>query len=59
MIWLWTLDLEDAVEMQPNAVMPLSINVTNTGTKDCYVFIKPVIPELSGHPILSISPTGK
>ena len=49
---------EDAVLIQPNAVTPLSINVTNTGTKDCYVFIKLVIPELSGHPILSISPTG-
>ena len=49
---------EDAVEIQPNAVTPLNINVTNTGTKDCYVFIKLIIPELSGHPILSISPTG-
>ena len=49
---------EDAVLIQPNAVTPLSINVTNTGSKDCYVFIKLVIPELSGHPILSISPTG-
>jgi len=49
---------EDAVLIQPNAVTPLSINVTNTGTKHCYVFIKLVIPELSGHPILSISPTG-
>lgn len=49
---------EDAVLIQPNAVTPLSINVTNTGSKDCYVFIKLVIPELSGHSILSISPTG-
>lgn len=49
---------DDAIEIQPNAVTPLSINVTNTGTKDCYVFIKLIIPELSGHPILSISPTG-
>ena len=49
---------DEAVDIQPNAVTPLSINVTNTGTKDCYVFIKLVIPELSGHPILSISPTG-
>ena len=49
---------EDAIEIQPNAVTPLSIEVTNTGTKDCYVFIKLIIPELSGHPILSISPTG-
>ena len=49
---------EDAVEIRPNATTPLSIGVTNTGSKDCYVFIKLVIPELSGHPILSISPTG-
>ena len=49
---------EDAILIQPNAVTPLSINVTNVGTKDCYVFIKLLIPELSGHPILSISPTG-
>ena len=49
---------ENTVLIQPNAVTPLSINVTNTGTKDCYVFIKLIIPELSGHPILSISPTG-
>ena len=49
---------EDAVQIQSNAVTSLSINVTNTGSKDCYVFIKLVIPELSGHPILSISPTG-
>ena len=49
---------DDAIEIQPNAVTPLSINVTNTGTKDCYVFIKLIIPELSGHPILSINPTG-
>ena len=49
---------EDAVQITPNAVTPLSINVTNTGSKDCYVFIKLVIPELSGHPILSITPTG-
>lgn len=49
---------EDAVEIRPNAVTPLSINVTNTGSKDCYVFVKLVIPELSGHPILSINPTG-
>lgn len=31
---------DDAIEIQPNAVTPLSINVTNVGTKDCYVFIK-------------------
>ena len=49
---------EDAIEIQPNQTTPLSIGVTNTGTKDCYVFVKLVIPELSGHPILSISPTG-
>lgn len=49
---------EDAILIQPNAVTPLSIKVTNTGTKDCYVFVKLIIPEMSGHPILSISPTG-
>ena len=49
---------EDAILIQPNAVTPLNIGVINTGTKDCYVFIKLIIPELSGHPILSITPTG-
>ena len=49
---------EDAIEITPNAVAPLNIGVTNTGTKDCYVFVKLLIPELSDHPILSISPTG-
>ena len=49
---------EDAIEITPNAVTPLNIGVTNTGTKYCYVFIKLVIPELSSHPILSINPTG-
>lgn len=49
---------EDAIEIRPNQTTPLNIGVTNTGTKDCYVFIKLIIPELSGHPILSISPTG-
>ena len=49
---------DDAILIQPNAVTPLNIGVINTGTKDCYVFIKLIIPELSGHPILSITPTG-
>lgn len=49
---------DEAILIQPNAITPLNIGVTNTGSKDCYVFIKLVIPELSGHPILSISPTG-
>ena len=48
----------DAVQIHPNAVTPLNIGVTNTGTKDCYVFVKLVIPELFGYPILSINPTG-
>ena len=48
----------DAVQIHPNAVTPLNIGVTNTGKKDCYVFVKLVIPELFGHPILSINPTG-
>ena len=30
--------------IQPNQTTPLSIGVTNTGTKDCYVFIKLIIP---------------
>ncbi len=37
---------------------PLNIGVTNTGTKDCYVFIKLIIPELFSHPILFINPAG-
>lgn len=37
-------ETEDAIEITPNAVTPLNIGVTNTGTKDCYVFIKLVIP---------------
>ena len=49
---------DDAVLIQPNAVTPLSIGVTNTGSKDCYVFVKLIILELSSHPILSINPTG-
>lgn len=32
--------------------------MTNTGSNDCNVFVKTVIPELSGHPIISITPTG-
>ena len=49
-----TVDTEsdEAILIEPNAVTPLNIGVTNTGTKDCYVFIKLIIPELSGHPIL-------
>lgn len=49
---------EDAIEIRPNQITPLNIGVTNTGSKDCYVFVKLSIPELLGHPILSISPTG-
>lgn len=49
---------DDAIQIVPNQTTPLSIGVTNVGSKDCYVFVKTVIPELSGHPILSISPTG-
>ena len=48
----------EAVLIQPNAVTPLSISVTNTGSKDCYVFVELEIPEINGHPILSITPTG-
>ena len=49
---------DDAIEIKPNQTTPLSIRTTNIGSKDCYVFVKTVIPEISGHPILSISPTG-
>jgi len=49
---------DEAIEVKPNQTTPLNIGVTNTGTKDCYVFVKLIIPELSGHPILSITPTG-
>ena len=49
---------EEAVQITPNAVTPLNIGITNTGTKDCYVFVKDIIPEIGGIPILSITPTG-
>ena len=49
---------DEAILIEPNSVTPLSIKTTNTGSKDCYVFIKLMIPEIDGHPILSISPTG-
>ena len=49
---------DDAIEVKPNQVTDLSIKTTNTGSKDCYVFIKTMIPEISCHPILSITPTG-
>lgn len=35
---------EDAILIQPNQTTPLNIGVTNTGTRDCYVFVKTVIP---------------
>ena len=49
---------DDAIQIVPNQTTPLNISITNTGTKDCYVFVKMMIPEISGHPILSITPTG-
>ena len=49
---------ENSILIEPNQTTPLNIGVTNTGSKDCYVFIKLIIPEISGQPILSISPTG-
>ncbi|WP_022772866.1 hypothetical protein [Butyrivibrio sp. AE2015] len=49
---------EDAIQIVPNQTTPLSINITNIGSKDCYVFVKMMIPEISGHPILSLTPTG-
>ena len=49
---------DGAILIQPNQVTDLSIKCTNTGSKDCYVFIKLMIPEINNHPILSISPTG-
>ena len=51
-------DSDDAIQIVPNQTTPLSISITNTGSKDCYVFVKMMIPEISGHPILSITPTG-
>ncbi|MBQ8306754.1 MAG: hypothetical protein IJX90_11130 [Blautia sp.] len=49
---------DEAILIEPNQTTPLSIQVTNTGSKDCYVFVKLIIPDISGQPILSISPTG-
>ena len=49
---------DEAILIQPNQITPMHINVTNTGSKDCYVFVKMMIPEIGGTPILSISPTG-
>lgn len=49
---------DDAIEVKPNQTTPLSIRTTNIGSKDCYVFIKLMIPEINNHPILSITPTG-
>ena len=49
---------DDPVLIVPNQTTPLSIKVTNTGTKDCYIFVKTVIPTINNYPILSISPTG-
>ena len=49
---------DDAIQIVPNHTTPLSISVTNTGSKDCYVFVELEIPEINGHPILSITPTG-
>lgn len=49
---------DDAILIQPNQTTPLNISITNTGSKDCYVFIKTMIPEISGHPILNLTPTG-
>ena len=49
---------DDAIEIKPNQTTPLSIRTTNIGSKDCYVFVELEIPEINGHPILSITPTG-
>ena len=49
---------DDAVLIQPNQTTPLSISVTNIGSKDCYVFVELEIPEINNTPILSITPTG-
>ena len=51
-------DSDDAIEIKPNQTTPLSIRTTNIGSKDCYVFVELEIPEINGHPILSITPTG-
>ena len=49
---------DEAILIQPNQVTDLNIHLTNTGSKDCYIFIKLMIPEINNHQILSISPTG-
>lgn len=38
---------DEVILIQPNQVTPMHINVTNTGSKDCYVFIKLVVPEIN------------
>ena len=48
----------EAILIQPNQTTPLNISITNTGTKDCYVFVELEIPEINNTPILSITPTG-
>lgn len=53
-----TGDTDDAILIEPDKATSLSIEVSNTGSKDCYVFLKMTIPEISGHPIISITPTG-
>ena len=51
-------DSDGAIEIKPNQTTPLSIRTTNIGSKDCYVFVELEIPEINGHPIISITPTG-
>lgn len=51
-------DSDEAIQIVPDQVTTLRINAVNTGTIDCYIFIKLDIPEMNGHPILAITPTG-
>ena len=41
-------DSDDAIQIVPNQTTPLSIRTTNIGSKDCYVFVKMMIPEIDG-----------
>ena len=51
-------DSDEAIQIVPNQITTLRINATNTGINDCYTFIKLQVPEMNGHPILNITPTG-
>ena len=46
------------IMIEPNQFTTLNARVVNVGSRECYVFIELVIPEINGHPIFSITPTG-